>query len=305
MARSVEEIKQTMQAALMDDPAAQQAYGFAEGTHFTARFGRLSIEGILFYVFAVCAHIIERFTESHLAQVDALLHQLRPHTHDWYRSKALAFRRGDVLPDGSDTYPDGRYTQPEIERMQVVRQCAVTDAQGGAGLIMKIAGEKDGNLAPLDTADVVPFKSYINRIKDAGVPLTVVSLPPDRLCLNLTIYIDGAVMDKQGRHLIEANKPVEDALRVYLRNLPFKGEQILASLIDTLQAVPGVRIPHLNSALATHLDNSNPDPSYGDGYITMQGIDIRQIPTSGYYEINLSEDNYWRSSIVYKIEGED
>ena len=291
-----------MQRALMDDPAAQQAYGFSAGEQFTRRFGRLSIEGILLYVFAVCAHIVERLTDTHLQQVEERLRQLKPHTHSWYKAKALAFRYGQQLPDGSDTYPDDGLTQADIADMQVVHQCAVTDAAGGMGLIMKLACEREGQLQPLEREHLGAFENYIRRVKDAGIPLTVLSQAADRLRLQLRIYIDGAVMDGAGRHLIDGNFPVEDALRRYVRNLPFNGELILASLIDALQAVPGVLVPHLDRADTAHLSSGQQGSDNTEGYTTLEPIDVRHLPESGYYALDFSGDTYWSSHLTYIIQ---
>ena len=101
MARTIEEIKEQMASAFMSDSAAQSAYGFGEGETFSSRFSKASIESILFYVFAVCAYVIERLTESHLREVSEVVRALRPHTLTWYQQKSLAFRYGEAIDDAT------------------------------------------------------------------------------------------------------------------------------------------------------------------------------------------------------------
>ena len=75
------------------------------------------------------------------------------------------------------------------------------------------------------------------------------------------------------------NAPLRDAIKAYMKQLPFNGELILAHLVDHLQRVEGVIIPHIISAQSSWIDPT------ANGYQTAQPINVRAIPVSGYFEM--------------------
>lgn len=285
MARTIEEIKQTMTSAFMNDSAAQSAYGFGENERFSSRFSKVSIENILFYIFALCAYTIERLTDSHLQQVTAVCQQLRPHTLTWYQQQALAFRYGEAINDNT-----GQYDQPPTDNtLMPISHCAVTEADTN-GLIVKVAtADSNGNLSPLSDSMLVAFSSYINRVKDAGIRLTIISNAADTLVLSMTIYVDIAVFKLDGTLVGEPVKPIEEAVKKYLTLLPFNGELVLEHLTDYLQQIDGVEVPHINSA-----QYANPDTEDA-----LTDIDVRVTPFSGYFNVNFDTD-YRQSTIQYR-----
>lgn len=293
MARTIEEIKADMTSAFMNDAAAQEAYGFASGTKFSAQFSTASVESILFYVFAVCAYAIERLTESHLSDVSTLLATLRPHTLTWYQARALAFRYGESVDDESADYA----TAETADTVKPIAQCAVGEAEAG-GLTIKVATtDDDGNLTYLPTEQKTAFAKYMNRIKDAGIKLNIVTQSGDRLRLNLTVYVDGTVYNEDGTLISEPTKPVETAIREYLTQLPFNGELVLEHLTDYLQTVSGVEVPHINSAYTAHRDTSTGQSDYSD----LTAINVRVTPASGYFVVSFDSADSWASSITYKF----
>lgn len=286
MARTIEEIKQTMTSAFMNDSAAQSAYGFGENERFSSRFSKVSIENILFYIFALCAYTIERLTDTHLQQVTAVCQQLRPHTLTWYQQQALAFRYGEAINDNT-----GQYDQPPTDNtLMPISHCAVTEAADTNGLIVKVAtADSNGNLSPLSKSMLDAFSSYINRVKDAGIRLTIISHAADTLVLSMTIYVDIAVFKLDGTLVSEPVKPIEEAVKKYLTLLPFNGELVLEHLTDYLQQIDGVEVPHINSA-----QYANPDT---DDALT--DIDVRVTPFSGYFNVNF-DTAVRQSTIQYK-----
>lgn len=291
MARSIEEIKEQMTTAFMADTAAQTAYGFGEGERFTDHFSPVSIENILFYVFAVCAYTLERLTETHLGQVRQIVSELRPHTLAWYQAKALKFRWGEAINDDTADYD----TEATSNTIFPVSQCAVTE-DGEGGLIFKLASaNEDGDLEALRTDCLTAFTSYINRIKDAGIRTTIISRAGDRLTLNLTVYVDGTVFTADGELISEPTRPVETAIKEYLTRLPFNGELVLEHLTDYLQTIEGVEVPHINSARSAALSST----SYG--YAASTPIDVRTTPVSGYFLVSFESADDWHSTINYRF----
>jgi len=79
---------------------------------------------------------------------------------------------------------------------------------------------------------------------------------------------------------------VEEAIKSYLKRLPFNGELVLAHLIDALQQAEGVKIPHLVLAQSKNIIS-------GGGYGAFETIEISKIPTAGYFTIdNFSDISY-------------
>lgn len=275
-----------MTSAFMSDSAAQSAYGFGENERFSSRFSKVSIENILFYIFALCAYTIERLTDTHLQQVTAVCQQLRPHTLTWYQQQALAFRYGEAINDNT-----GQYDQPPTDNtLMPISHCAVTEAADTNGLIVKVAtADSNGNLSPLSKSMLDAFSSYINRVKDAGIRLTLISQAADDLVLSMTIYVDIAVFNLDGTLVSEPVKPIEEAVKKYLTLLPFNGELVLEHLTDYLQQIEGVEVPHINYAQYAN-------PATNDA---LTDIDVRVTPFSGYFNVNF-DTTVRQSTIQYR-----
>ncbi len=292
--RTIEEIKEAMTSAFMNDTAAQTAYGFGEGEKFAAHFSKASIESILFYVFAVCAYTIERLTATHLTEVEQLLTALRPHTLTWYQTKALAFRLGESInPDTAD-YD----TEATTDTSLPVAQCAVSDAEEG-GIVIKVATtDANGDLCALNTTTLSAFSSYINDVKDAGIRTTILSTAGDRLKLNMIVYVDGTMFAADGSLLSEPSKPVQTAVKEYLTKLPFDGELVLEHLTDYLQQVEGVEVPHVVKGQVAAVSSDSQNSS---GYEAFTDIDVRTTPASGYFKVSFDSSDDWCSTVEYRI----
>jgi len=199
----------------------------------------------------------------------------------------LDFQYGfDLLPD-SDKFNNAGATAEQIAASKIVKYAAVGESSEDSRVIIKIAGESNGILAPITNAQRLAFESYINEVRYAGVKVTVINYLPDRLYLNLKIYRDPLLIDAQGNWILNGGKPVENAIKAYMKQLPFNGELVLAHLVDALQKVEGVLIPHVVSA-----DSSWIDPVV-NGYGQPQPINVKTIAVSGYFEVvNFSNITY-------------
>ena len=271
MARSIDTIYQSM---IAQKEADDNLKGLTSSSS-------TAIWRLLFYIFATCAWAIEKLIDTHKSEIQTLIDAEMPHTLTWYQAKAKAFRYGQALMTDSDEYDDTDLTDEDIENMQIVKCAAVVESDGG--IIVKVATENGDDLEPISEEQLTAFKSYMGEIKDAGVPVTVFNYPADLLSLNLIVRVDASVIDASGNSILEGNAVIEDTINEYLRNLPFNGELILASLVDALQTIDGVKVPHISSAKVSKMT----DAGYGDP----TSIEISDIPYSGYYslsELNLT-----------------
>ena len=280
MARSIQEIQSLILQAKAQEPALSELNSTS----------KVAIWRLWAYIIAVAIWSLEKLFDQHRADIDKRLAELKPHTARWYRSKALAFQYGFDLLTDSDKFNNQGHTEEAIEASKIVKYSAVIESKNEGRLIVKIAGEQGETLQPITDAQKQAFEAYLSEIKDAGVRLSVVNYQPDILHLQMKIVYDPLVLDSNGQSIIHATKPVETAIKDYLKRLPFNGELVLAHLIDALQQAEGVKIPHLVLAQSKNITS-------GGGYGAFETIEISKIPTAGYFTIDNFNDITYVSNV--------
>lgn len=272
MARTITEIKDQMTAAFIENGSIQSVYSLDPAKSFDDQFSKVSIESILFFVVASAIWVLEKLFDTHKSEVTNIINRMKPHSSKWYAEKAKAFQYGfDLLPD-SDEFDNTEKTPEQIAASKIVTYSAVVERP--KQLLVKAAKVVNDDLAALAPAELQAFTEYIARIKDAGVHITTLSGEPEQLKLVMTIYYNPLVLKSDGSRVdgSDAN-PVPDAVRDYLRNIVFDGTMVLADLVDRLQQVEGVMIPHVNSA------------AYKYGNLNWITFDVMHRPESGYIRI--------------------
>jgi hypothetical protein len=272
MARTVAEIKKEITAEFIANDIINNAYELDTNKTFEEQFSVVSLESIFFYIVSSAIWTLEKIFDLHKKEVNDIIATLKPHTTRWYSAQAKLFQYGfNLLPD-SDMYDNAGKTDEQITASKIVAYSAVLEVENK--LQIKVAKET-GDLAPLTIPELSAFSEYMARIKDAGVQLDIISLPADNLRLNIDIYYNPLVLDANGQRLDGTTQtPVADAIRAYLKNMPFNGELVLAYLTDALQAVDGVVIPFIKTA------------EYQYGGLEFNLFDVKRQPDSGYYRIN-------------------
>ena len=280
MARSIQEIQELIYQAKAQEPALNELNSTS----------KVAIWRLWMYIIAVAIWSLEKIFDLHRADIDKRLAELKPHTARWYRSKALAFQYGfDLLPD-SDKFNNTGRSEEQIEASKIVKYSAVVESLNEGRLIVKIATEQGDTLRPITEEQKRSFEAYLQEIKDAGVRLSVVNYKPDILHLRMKIVYDPLMLDSNGQSITNAFKPVERAIKDYLKNLPFNGELVLAHLIDALQQAEGVKIPHLVLAQSKNINS-------GGEYGAFETIEISKIPTAGYFTIDNFNDITYISNV--------
>jgi hypothetical protein len=273
MARTIAQIK----AALVAAKAAEADLAGVTSTSKVAEWN------LWLDVVAFCTYTLEQLFDLFRSDVDAKLATMKPHTLQWYVTKAKAFQLGPDLPPDSDVYE----VVPPLDESSLIVKSAAAEEYFGLNLLrIKVAKESSGILAPLaDPAELDPLKHYMGRIKDAGVRLQVTSGNPDDLKLSLEVYYDPLVLDASGARLDGTEPhPVKKVINAFLASLPFNGVFILNELIDALEVTEGVEIAHIVHAEANYALTS---------YVT---IDVKYTPDAGYMVLN---DTYFDTHIVY------
>ncbi|MDR3704279.1 MAG: hypothetical protein P4L28_00010 [Paludibacteraceae bacterium] len=280
MARTIATIKADLTHKFLSSEQIQSAYQLKEADvdNFESIFSPVSLESIFFYVVAAASWTLEKLFDAHKAEVSDIIATLTPHTLQWYATKAKAFQYQDNLVTDTDYYATIDTAK------QIVTFAAALE--NDYSVYLKVAtgstfSPTDGsvtNKGPLDDDQLKAFKSYINRVKDAGVNLQVISEKPDVLYACITIYYDPLVMSNQG--LVDNKDVIQNCILNFIQSLPFNGELRVKALEDALAAIDGVVMPEVRGA--AYSSKIKTDPTYFEQ-------EAYQKPYSGYFKINHSQ----------------
>jgi len=252
MALTIAQIKKEATDQFMYNETVATAYGFTAGSSFDGVFSKVSLESMLFYIFAVCVWTVEKLMDTHNAEITELIDTKKPHRLKWYRDKALAFRYGRSLLEDSDEYDLTGVDLSESASELVVSYASAIEYAGR--LYVKVAGGTSVK-APLPGAQQTALEAYMGEIKDAGVQLQVVNLHADHMRLSIQILYDPMILDASGLRLDNGSDPIRALIRDYIENqMPLNSEYRNASLIDAIQQVDGVVIPTMLQAQAISHD---------------------------------------------------
>lgn len=194
--------------------------------------------------------VISRFT-TFVNDVLELLSKQKVGRVRWYAEMAKKYQHGHSVVTDTDTYDNTGLDEAVIEASRVVKFSACVDV--GTRLRLKVAGLTSGSLAPITTAQLAGFISYMeNDVKFAGVYIEYVNSVADELQLTYKIYYDPNILDATGKRLDGTNDtPIQNAITDYLLNgITFNGYFSSSKLTDNLQVIDGVVIPSLQVAKA-------------------------------------------------------
>lgn len=254
---------------------------------------KTAIYRLMAYVVSYAIWLLEKLFDTHKEEVTNALYEQKSGSLRWYRQKALDFQYGFELLPGTDRFNDEGATAQEIAQSKIVKYAAVTESESESRLIIKIAGEKQDKLTPLDSSQTRRFKAYIKQIRYAGTPVSVISFLPDRLYLTLDLYRDPLVMDEKGVIIRTGKKPVEAAIGRFLKELPFNGELIIQNLVDCLQQLKGVRIVNVLKVERSWIEG------VAEAYGAKHPVEVSALAKSGYFQLADFE------GINYVVQGSD
>ncbi len=276
--KTVKEVKAIITTAFCANSYMKSYYQLDDSKTFEEQFSIVSFENILFEILAAVMFIVVQLFRRNKQEITQKIETLVPHTLSWYRTKVLLFQFGfDLLPD-SELFNNGTATDEEIEESKIIKQCAVSEL-GDGRLIVKVAKEVNNEFEALNESELTNLKTYLQEIKDAGVKLTVISLLPDKLKLDITIRYNPLLFDENGVCLRTGEEPVKEAIKSYLNKLPFNGKLSLMKLIDEVQKVEGVEDLKITNALTAWINDTNYEP--------YEVINISVVPKSGWFKEEL------------------
>lgn len=276
MARTIAEIQASIIAAKEADPVIGTG-----GTDPLDSTSMVAIWLLWTWIVAACQWTLESLFDAHKKEVSGIIATQKPHTLQWYTTKAKQFQYGDTLPPDVDTYPVIDVTK------QVVKYAAAIESSGV--IRIKVAALSGGVLAQLSGPQLTAFNTYVDRYKDAGVRTDGTSGPPDDFRVALAVFYDPLVLDNTGARLDgTAATPVQDAINTFLSTLSFNGLFVLNYLIAAIQAVEGVRIGEVVYCAARY------------GVLPYTVIAYEYVPDAGYMVLDAA---YFTANTTYTPHG--
>lgn len=240
---------------------------------------KVSIWGNFLYIVAVCFQDLRAYFDAFKQWVNTRLANERYGTLPWYRTKALAFQFGFDLIENTDKFNNSSATTEQIAESKIVKYSAVNEGDLQGVVVIKVATEENEELAPISNEAETALKSYFEEIKVAGTRITVINFLADKLFLTIKVKVDVLVLNLDGVHKLNGNKPIEDEIKQFFKELPFNGEFVIQDLELRLRAIEGVKIADVKEAKSSWLDATA--GTYGVPSV----IDTSRIPESGYYKI--------------------
>lgn len=271
MARSIKDIATEIRKAFISNSGLQELYGFDVNVPFEQQFSHASVEDLTIGVVATAAGTVENLVEMRESEIDRYITAERYGYKGWYERMARAFQLGDDVNELEEkTY----YDVIDVEK-QIIKFSYCEQIEGG--ILLKVAkSDNDGEPEPLSTLEdndeFGAVLSYINRVKPAGIKVTLRSESADLIDIALKMRYNHLVFTSQNA----AKNAVEKAIKEYLKSLSYNGEFVGMQLIDAIQTVPGIEIVQTMTVAITHAGYSAVNISNSLSY----------IPYSGYIRLN-------------------
>lgn len=224
---SISEIK----TQILDRVAQEEALSGLTST------SNVAIYNLWAYCVAFVIWFQYEFFDQFKSDMTVMIREQKQYSLLWFRVKAKEYRHGEDLPYDLDEYPtpvdddtDLPVTRASVEELEL---------QSRKHLFIKVA-TGDDELAPVSDQVKIGLEQYFGRIKPAGTKIIIFTDVADDLKLKLRFYYNPLLIDSVGARVDGTNDtPVQDAIRSFLKDLPFNSELRLSTLVDTLQNVEG------------------------------------------------------------------
>lgn len=251
MARSVDEIKQQLENLWMQNTVLRSLYGWeldhnGNPPQFLSLYSNASIENIILYIVSYCAYVIEVLFDEVKSEIETEITNQVPGSLQWYVKKLKEFRYNYTINDLGE-YNNNNISEVELQNALVVKHAVALEDTVTGSLVLKVAGDNNGERAPLPPIQQTALEDYIMRIKYAGVRTQLINQEGNTFNCTVDIWYDPLLLPSD---VITNCRAVIDN---YIKNLPFNGEYSNMALTDKLQAVEGVKVVELTES--SYIDN--------------------------------------------------
>jgi hypothetical protein len=180
------------------------------------------------------------FAEVEAAKLDieTIIQTASAGSLSWYVDQIKLYQHGDQV-----SILNGRVAYDVFDaQKQLIKQAACVEDLSTGRLSFKAAKLGEGGFVALDANELEAVKSYVGKIKFAGVVADVISIEADDLKLLATVKIDRQVLRADGALLTDATKfPVNEAIVAFIASLPYNSVLNNTELTDKIQSVKGVK----------------------------------------------------------------
>lgn len=222
----------------------------------------VSVVNSLMFVVATCCALVENMMDWFREDVNRIISGERYGHAGWFEQKAKHFQYAENTDFGLNEQT-GMYAT-EDETYRIIRHASCRD--NGFGVLLKVAKGEVGALSPLNDDEKTAFVSYINRLKPAGVPVTVVTQSADLLKLKMAVYYNPTIYTEVG-----ATAKVKEVVTNYLTDIDFNGEFVTMTMVDHLQQISGIDIVEVDEVYAQYAGNAFERIEYDSVYTPKAG----------------------------------
>lgn len=267
---------------------------------------KMSIINSFTWVVATAIYSFETLMDVFTTDIAKIFSARINGTPAYYANAMLKWQYGDDLilnEDGTQfSYP----SVDEAKRLitKVSYQIAYSSDYRDDILILKVAKGAKDSLSRLSDDELISARSYLSKIKFAGVKCNVVSRNGDILVPRVDVYYDGAISKE------ELYKNIDSALINFMSNMDFDSAVYAHRVIDVIMSVDHVVDVHVNSGatveqgifIAQYDDNNK----LGE----LKKIDRKIYTTSGYTKQSTKKDEEkdiptFREAINLKLESDE
>lgn len=280
MARTIKVISNGMKAEFVRDTNLRTAFGISTDVSemtddqlvavYDSNLSAVNVVTLLIYIVAACAAAIENMLDWHIADVNEMVDGERYGQTGWYAKVAKKFQ----YQQGTDFQLDentGEYGTVN-DTYKIIKHASCEN--NGFGVKLKVSKEGSDGLEALESNEQTAFAAYLNRLKPAGIPVTIISRSADVLKVSMTVYYDPTIFNANG-----AVNKVKEMINEYIQDIDFNGEFITMKMVDRLQDVSGLDIIEVSKVEAS--------TDSGSSYIQTDN-NARYTPAAGYMTLDNS-----------------
>lgn len=247
---TVQQFKEQIATEFMAMTSVKRLYNLDETKTFEQCFSAVSIESIFLYIWAFGAWVITSLFDKHRTDVLAALAELKPHSIRWYTTKAKAYQHGDELPKDESNQVSSDVYSNIVEFKKIVRFAVARELEGVVLLkVAKYTASENHTPCKLTDEELIGLRRYFQHVKDAGVPMAIISNAPDIMSIAMTIYYnpmqlqvnDGVLVDENGDNVVRR------AIEQVIENLPFNGDCRNSDILDAVKSLDGVDVADIES----------------------------------------------------------
>lgn len=238
MGRTLNEILLATRQAWVEDQVLRGVYGLDVDKSWDDQFSAVSVESAITYVVSYVIWLYEQIVFANSTEISAQIASQQPFSVPWYTSIAKAFQLGDQLEYNEDTYKFG-YSVIDTAK-QIVKYVAIRQRQVEGVTKLQVFATK-ADKAAMTADELSAFSSYITQCGAAGTHFQFISLAPDSLEINLTVYYDPQILSSSGLLLSDGSNPIQTAVNEYLNGIQYAGVFNRTKLTDSIQLATGIK----------------------------------------------------------------